>query len=113
VAQAAGVLALRHEPEMRERIAEIVKERARLQDELAMMEVETWPSDANFILFRPTAREARQVWSDLLDEQVLVRDCSGWPGLSGCLRVTVGNSDENTRFLGALHKSLAVVGGPG
>jgi histidinol dehydrogenase len=113
VAQAAGVLALRHEPEMRERIAEIVKERARLQDELAMMEVETWPSDANFILFRPTAREARQVWSDLLDEQVLVRDCSGWPGLSGCLRVTVGNSDENTLFLGALHKSLAVVGGPG
>ncbi len=112
VAQAAGVLALRHEAEMRERIAMIVEERVRLQSELQMLEVETWPSDANFILFRPTAREARQVWSDLLEEEVLVRDCSGWPGLSGCLRVTVGTPEENVRFLRGLQKSLARVGGP-
>jgi len=112
VAQVAGVLALRHEAEMRERIAKIVEERVRLQSELQVLEVETWPSDANFILFRPTARQARQVWSDILEEDVLVRDCSGWPGLSGCLRVTVGTPEENTRFLKALQKSLARVGGP-
>jgi histidinol-phosphate aminotransferase len=111
VAQAAGVLALRHESEMRERIVAIVKERARLADELATLPLETWPSDANFILFRPTAREARRVWSDLLDEQVLVRDCSGWPGLAGCLRVTVGTPEENTRFLSALKKSLRAAEG--
>jgi histidinol-phosphate aminotransferase len=112
VAQAAGVLALRHEPEMRERIAAIVDERSRLETELGELELETWPSDANFILFRPKSRDARQVWSDLLDEQILVRDCSGWPGLSGCLRVTVGTQEENTRFLRALRESLAVTGGP-
>ena len=77
-----------------------------------MLELETWPSDANFILFRPSARDARRVWSDLLDDQVLVRDCSGWPGLSGCLRVTVGTPEENTRFLCALHESLGVTGSP-
>ncbi len=99
VAQAAGVLALRHEAAMRERIAKIVEERTMLESELGKLEVDTWPSDANFILFRPTSREARQVWSDLLEEEVLVRDCSGWPGLSGCLRVTVGTPEENLRFL--------------
>jgi histidinol-phosphate aminotransferase len=112
VAQVAGVLALRHEAAMRTRIGMIVEERAILESELGKLEVETWPSDANFVLFRPTSREARQVWSDLLEEEVLVRDCSGWPGLSGCLRVTVGTPEENVRFLMALTKSLAKVGGP-
>ena len=31
----------------------------------------------------------------LLDRSVLVRDCSGWPRLENCLRVTVGSADEN------------------
>ncbi len=112
LAQAAGVLALRHEAEMRERIAAIVDERERLEGELANLDLETWPSDANFILFRPKSRDARTVWSDLLDDQVLVRDCSGRPGLSGCLRVTVGTPEENTRFLRALRESLGVTRSP-
>ena len=37
---------------------------------------------------------------------VLVRDCSTWPGLTGCLRVTVGPPEENDRFLAALTESL-------
>ena len=46
------------------------------------------------------------MWQDLLDRSVLVRDCSAWPGLTGCLRVTVGLPDENDRFLAALEESL-------
>ena len=68
--------------------------------------METWPSDANFLLFRPTGRDARDVWSDLVSASVLVRDCSQWPGLAGCLRVTVGLPEENDRFLAALTESL-------
>ena len=49
---------------------------------------------------------ARKVWSHLLDRSVLVRDCSEWPGLTGCLRVTVGLPEENDRFLAALDESL-------
>ncbi len=67
VAQAAGVLALRHESEMRERIAAIVAERGDSQAELRMLDVETWPSDANFILLRPSAathvRSGRTCWT--------------------------------------------------
>jgi histidinol-phosphate aminotransferase len=35
---------------------------------------------------------------------VLVRDCSGWPRLADCLRVTVGTPDENDTFLDALRE---------
>ncbi len=104
--QAAGVLALRHEDDMRERLSLIVEERQRLAGALASLAVESWPSQANFILFRPTQRSAVEVWKDLLDQSVLVRDCSTWPGLPGCLRVTVGTPEENSRFLEALRNSL-------
>jgi histidinol-phosphate aminotransferase len=46
------------------------------------------------------------VWSDLLDKGVLVRDTSSWPGLTGCLRVTVGTPEENDVFLSALAEVL-------
>jgi histidinol-phosphate aminotransferase len=46
------------------------------------------------------------VWQGLVERSVLVRDTSSWPGLEGCLRVTVGTPEENTRFLGALDEVL-------
>jgi histidinol-phosphate aminotransferase len=104
--QAAGRLALRHVGDMERRVALLTEERGRMAAALGELAVETWPSDANFILFRPTARPARQVWDDLLASSVLVRDCSTWPGLEECLRVTVGTPVENDRFLAALRSSL-------
>jgi histidinol-phosphate aminotransferase len=46
------------------------------------------------------------VWQELLDRSILIRDCSGWPRLANCLRVTVGTSDENTEFLSAVAEIL-------
>ena len=106
VTQAAGRLALRHVDAMEARVALLNEERGRLAARLRDLPVETWPSDANFILFRPLSRSARQVWDDLLASSVLVRDCSTWPGLDECLRVTVGTPAENDRFLSALVSSL-------
>jgi len=106
VTQLAGRLALGFRDEMRARVALLTEERGRLTAALAELPVETWPSEANFILFRPLPKAAEEVWSDLLDASVLVRDCSSWPGLAGCLRVTVGLSEENDRFIAALRQSL-------
>jgi histidinol-phosphate aminotransferase len=106
VTQAAGRLALRHHREMQARVAMLVEERGRLAAGLAQLPVQSWPSDANFILFRPTRRDGASVWRDLVDQSVLVRDCTTWPGLDGCLRVTVGTAAENDRFLAALARSL-------
>ena len=50
--------------------------------------------------------EGDPLWRRLVSQSVLVRDCSSWPGLSGCLRVTVGTPEENSRFLSALSAVL-------
>jgi histidinol-phosphate aminotransferase len=104
--QVAGLLALGHVPEMEARVALIVEERGRLAAALSDLPVDTWPSDANFILFRPRDRDADEVWSSLLEQSVLIRNCASWEGLRGCLRVTVGTAEENDRFLNALKESL-------
>jgi histidinol-phosphate aminotransferase len=104
--QLAGRLALRYTDEMEARVAMLREERGRIAAVLSELPVDTWPSDANFILFRPTGADAHQVWTELLERSVLVRDCSEWPGLTGCLRVTVGIPAENDRFLAALMESL-------
>ncbi|MGH9017662.1 MAG: histidinol-phosphate transaminase [Acidimicrobiales bacterium] len=104
--QAAGRLALRHVGAMEQRVALINEERGRIVAALGDLPVETWPSDANFVLFRPRHRSATAVWRDMVRSSVLVRDCSTWPGLDECLRVTVGTGPENDRFLSALQSAL-------
>jgi len=102
VKQAAGVLALGFRAEMDARVRAVAAERDRLAAGLGALDVDTWPSDANFILFRPRSRPSAEVWQGLLDRSVLVRNCSSWPGLEGCLRVTVGTTGEDDAFLNAL-----------
>jgi histidinol-phosphate aminotransferase len=104
--QAAGLLALRHVPEMEARVARITEERGRVAAALSDLPVDSWPSDANFILFRPRERDADAVWKSLLERSVLIRNCASWDGLKGCLRVTIGTAEENERFLYALKESL-------
>ncbi len=104
--QAAGRLALRFTDEMEERVALLVAERERLGAGLARLPVTTWPSEANFVLFRPDTSPGPEVWRGLVDRSVLVRDCSSWPRLAGCLRVTVGTPAENDAFLAALEEVL-------
>ncbi|MDH4277763.1 MAG: aminotransferase class I/II-fold pyridoxal phosphate-dependent enzyme, partial [Acidimicrobiia bacterium] len=104
--QAAGVAALALVDEMEARVAHIVEERGRIDAELRRLGCEVWPSGANFVLFRPDpgadAGAGRTVWQQLVDRSILVRDTSSWERLDGCLRVTVGTSAENSRFLAAL-----------
>jgi histidinol-phosphate aminotransferase len=107
VTQLAGTIALDYEDEMRRRVDELVSERARLQEELAEMAIDIWPSGANFILVRPRDIAGDIVWQELVDRSVLVRNCSSWPRLQNCLRVTVGTRTENDRFLAALGEVLS------
>ena len=110
VKQLAGRLALRHTDDMERRVASLVEERGRIHGALLDLDVDVWPSDANFVLFRPRHRAGGAVWQGLVDRSVLVRNCSSWPRLDGCLRVTVGTPAENDRFLGALAEVLATTG---
>jgi histidinol-phosphate aminotransferase len=108
--QLAGTLAVRHVTDMHQRVSTLVEERGRVANGLAELSaagVEAFTSGANFILIRFHRHEAHEVWQRLLDDGVLVRDCSGWPRLEGCLRVTVGLPAENDRFLASLATAVA------
>ncbi len=109
--QLAGMLAIRHTADMERRVSALVEERGRVAARLADLSpagVEAFPSGANFILVRFHRHDAHEIWQRLLDEGVLVRDCSGWPRLDGCLRVTIGLPAENNRFLDALGMTVAL-----
>jgi histidinol-phosphate aminotransferase len=108
--QIAGRLALDLGDEMDDRVHRLVAERERVASELARTDgVIGFPSGANFVLFRPRERAGGEVWKQLLERSVLVRDCSSWPRLDGCLRVTIGTPEENDAFLAALRSSLQEV----
>jgi histidinol-phosphate aminotransferase len=102
--QLAGTLALDYVAEMEIRVAQLVEERGRLAARLAELELDVWPSGANFVLFRPRQRDGDTVWQALLDRGVLVRNCASWPRLEGCLRVTIGTPEEDDVFLAALRE---------
>jgi len=104
--QRAGVIALELAGDMEARVAAIVEERGRVVAALADLDVEVWPSGANFVLFRPRRRSGGDVWKSLLDHGVLVRNCASWPRLDGCLRITIGTPAEDDAFLAALKESL-------
>jgi len=104
--QLAGRLALGFRAEMEARVATLVAERDRLAAALADLPVESWPSGANFILFRPRSHAGADVWQALVERSVLVRNCADWPRLDGCLRVTVGTREEDDTFLAALTEVL-------
>jgi histidinol-phosphate aminotransferase len=87
-------------------IRDIIRGRDQLLHGLTMFEeVEVFPTEANFVLFR--AEHAAALWRDLLqNHSVLIRDFSRSPGLTDCLRVTVGTEKENERFLKAVDEVL-------
>ncbi|MCP5028294.1 MAG: histidinol-phosphate transaminase [Actinomycetia bacterium] len=104
--QLAGTIALDFVAEMEKRVAEMVEERGRIMAAFSDLPVEVWPSGANFVLFRPTRQNGNEVWQALVDRSILVRNCSSWPRLEGCLRLTIGTRAEDDRFLTALTEIL-------
>jgi histidinol-phosphate aminotransferase len=107
--QLAGRIALELDVEMHERVDRLVRERERIAAALAEIDrVTAFPSGANFVLFRVHG-DGHALWRALVERGILVRDCSAWPRLTECLRVTVGTPEENELFLDALRESVVEV----
>jgi histidinol-phosphate aminotransferase len=71
----------------------------------ALPGVKVMPSAANFVLFQ-TEMEPADLLHRLADQDVLVRNMSGYPELRGYLRVNAGTPSENKAFLVALERAL-------
>lgn len=87
---------------------QICRDRALLLTALQSLKgVQAFPSRANFILFRVKNQPVDAVHSALKKAGILIKNLHATEGaLSNCLRVTVGTSDENQKFLLALKEIL-------
>jgi histidinol-phosphate aminotransferase len=89
-------------------VERIRADRAQLATRLARLPVDVFPSQANFVSFRLRERDAGEVFDELKQAGVLIKNLSPSGGLlRNCMRVTVGRPDENQKFIDALTKVLA------
>jgi histidinol-phosphate aminotransferase len=106
LAEVAALAALEDEEHVR-RTREINAAGATyLATELGRLGIETWPTDANFIL----AKTGAEVYEALLAQGVIVRPMRGF-GLTEHVRISIGLPEENERFVKALAELLAQRGG--
>ena len=100
--QAAAQVAIDHRAELLGGVATLIAARESVVQALGDMGLTTITSSANFVLFTGFKQDAPQLWAALLEKGVLIRDV----GLSGYLRVTIGNEAENTLFISALKELI-------
>lgn len=112
VTQRIALRVLEHGGAVAARTAHAARERERIIAALrAHTVLEVYDSASNFVLFRQPGRTAAALHAALLGDGVLVRDVSGWPDAGESLRVTIGTTPENDRFLAAIGRILANDGG--
>ena len=102
ITQAAAEVALEFQAELLGTVATLIDSRAKVVLALEELGLTVAPSSANFIVFTGFNLEPSQLWRQLLDRGVLIRDV----GLLGHLRMTIGNEAENQKFISALKDIL-------
>ena len=98
--QAAAIAALEFQAQSLATVQVLRQSRDSLALKLEDLGCSVIPSSANFLLL--SVENPQSVWRSLLDQGVLIRDV----GLSGYLRVSIGNEAENEQFISALRQSL-------
>jgi histidinol-phosphate aminotransferase len=106
--QLTGVFALQHKSVFDAQAQQIRNARSELDAGLRSNgRITVYPSEANFILFRVPAGRADELYAGLRDSGILVKNLHGSTDeLRDCLRVTVGQPEENRAFLAALTRLL-------
>ena len=106
IAAHLGTVAIRDTEYTRKVTAHIVAARSHLIESLENLDFYVWPSQANFILVRPTHCSAKTIYDALMSQNLFVRYFDE-PLLTNTLRITVGTDEENrvlTRILKELHR---------
>ena len=102
IAQRAVIEAIDRTADTGSWVAETLRERELLVQELKKLSfvLKIFPTDANFLLVK--TNDAKGIYKHLVGERIVVRDRSNVDLCEGCLRVTVGTHEENTRLLNSL-----------
>jgi len=94
--------ALEHVDMLNEQAQRIKDDRQTLMQQLAQLRgISVYPSAANFILLRTAAGKASELFSQLMDRGVLIKNLDSDGPLKDCLRITVGTPEQNQLLLQA------------
>ena len=106
IAIEAGILALQKSKHVSDITNLIKKERLRIIQTLRDMKVfKVFDSKANFVLFSADGAAPR-IHKALLEQEIVVKNLGKLGKHEGCLRVTVGSEDMNSKFLLAIRDIL-------
>ena len=102
----SGILALQKSDVMKEKIIEIKSERKRIIETLKKYDAfEVFDSKANFVLFDARGTYKR-IYSALVEQGISIRKLGKIGSHDGCLRVTIGTKEMNSKFLLAIRDLL-------
>ena len=98
----AGLAAIDDSEHLARTISTVFSGRSWMIERLNELDIESWPSEGNFVLFRPK-HPAEEVSDRLLRQGVIVRPMDNFY-LPGYLRVTIGRREDNERFIESLKR---------
>ena len=102
----SGILALEKSSLMKDAVKNIKTERKRIIENLKKYDAfEVFDSKANFVLFDAQSSYKR-VYSALAEQGISIRKLGKIGNHSGCLRVTIGTKEMNSKFLLAIRDLL-------
>ncbi len=109
LSQTAASVILKEMDVINEQVDAIIEDRTTVFETLKKFNgVTPYPSDSNFILFK--VPDADRLHLNLIVKGVLVRNLNRSGRLENCMRVTIGNPEENHAFLVAMKKLLSQEG---
>ena len=99
---AAQALSAQGIEQMRQRVAEVLTLRTELQKKLEKLPLveKVYESDGNYLLVK--FQDGQKVFKALWDKGVILRDQHKALGLENCIRITIGNAEENRKVIEAI-----------
>lgn len=101
-----GILTLRQSKYFTDVANLVKKERSRIIANLQQMKIfEVFDSKANFVLFA-AGGSSQRIYKALIEQGISIKNLGKVGSHEGCLRVTVGSQDMNSKFLTAIRDLL-------
>ncbi len=98
----AGIAALKDEEYLNQTVILAREGRVFLMSNISF---KVFPSQANFVLVDVSPLKSKEVVSGLLEDGIIVRDCSSFRGAGDSLiRITVGTPEQNKKVVCALNR---------
>lgn len=100
--QKTALEALENVAIFKENLQEIIFEREKMIENFKKLSIvkKIYPSDANFLLVEVS--DANNIYNQLINRQIIIRNRNSV--VENCIRITIGNSEENQKLLNALNE---------